>query len=189
MNVLTDIYFRDLSGGTRFEEFISQLPAPDAAIGYFGSYDSGRLNATLQEMKTYLGERGAELNSAKRAYSMAVECFDNIRNYYSFHPADKNMALLSLTVEGNHYCITAGNSISREDAFHLRKRLEILHTLNAEELDREFLETLLLPARARAKGAGLGLILMARRKGNFVDHYFEELPHTSFFYIRIKLAA
>ena len=180
---------KDLSEGQRYQRFLDQLPAFNAAIGYFDRFDPAALNSVLVEVKQYLKSHPGEYNLRKRVYSMAVECYDNIRNYYSSNTCEQEGALLSLTLEGEHFCITAGNQISNEDAHHLKERLALLGKLRPDEIDEEFLETIILPNQRKMNGAGLGLILMGKREGNFVDHFFEEVnKDQSFFYIRIKIS-
>lgn len=188
-SLLQDFLIRDLSSGSLYAEFLRQLGPIDLAIGSFDRFDSARLEKTLMAMRQYLDQGDSTRNTAKRVFTMAVECLDNIRNHYELHAYPGALALLSLTREEHHFCITAGNEINRSSAYNLKSRLEMLGKLNAEELDREFMETLLLPQKHSQNGAGLGLILMARKKGNFVDHHFEEQHGRSFFYIRIKIAA
>ncbi len=189
MNLLSSITIKDLSGGDRYQNFLSQLPLFHTAIGYFDTYDPEPLNRVLAEVKLYLETHPGDRKFRKRVYSLAVECFDNIRNYYSNRRDRFEGALLSFTEEGEHFCITAGNQISREDEHHLRSRLELLSKLPSDELGQEFLETIVLPNHRKENGAGLGLIMMGKREGSFVDHHFEEINEDhSFFYIRIKIS-
>lgn len=189
MSALATVFIKDRSSGSQYQDFLSHLPGFELALGYFDRYSEDALNTTLREIRKYLDSCESERNTAKRVYAMAVECLDNIRNHYNRFAFEGASALLSLTRESEHFCITAGNEISDQAVYHLQSRLAILQKLNAEELDREFLETLLRPHAARNDGAGLGLIIMARKRGNFVDHFFEEHEGKTFFYIRIKIAA
>ncbi len=180
----------DFSGGNHLAEFLSHLPDFSSSIGFYDEFDPSRLNMVLSEVRHFLKDYPCAVNQRKRVYSMAVECFDNIRNYYTVTNMPLRPSLLAFTVEGEHFCITAGNLISKKDEYDLRERLEMLEQLNRKELNKELTETILMPGNKKVNGAGLGLIMMGWRSGNFVDHHFEDRDsRNTFFYIRIKIPA
>lgn len=172
-----------------FSNFLFSLREVKDAIGYYGRFSQSIINHLLQEIRSSLDKKEDNIILRKRVFSIAVECFDNIENYYRENPKSTNPAFFSLTREPSGYYLTTANTVARTHTDDLSLRLDVINGLNREDLSSEMREALLLPNIRENNGAGLGLIIMAIRTGNRFEYFFEEADtDNQFFVLRIKIS-
>ncbi|OGG95023.1 MAG: hypothetical protein A2508_03110 [Candidatus Lambdaproteobacteria bacterium RIFOXYD12_FULL_49_8] len=132
-----------------------------------------------------------------RVFAMVIEQTQNIINYssekhYPVDPSGENVrsGILCVGFDGNSYHIFCGNQITKEKVPPLRQRLELISSMNRDELKSHYKEVLHSTPEADSKGAGLGLIEMARKSSDSFEFNFSEVDaEHSFFSLKTVVCA
>ena len=90
--------------------------------------------------------------------------------------------ILTIGREGDDYVVHAGNLVARSDVERLRERLSQIRSMNKEQLRAQYKERLRAAPEEGSKGAGLGLMEIARRASKPIEFDFADIndKHTFF---------
>jgi hypothetical protein len=131
---------------------------------------NGPINAALIEeigraLRDYLNHQQETPSAVADIFSVYIEMTQNIRRYADQHPELAGAASAAIVVsrEDEHYVISAGNVVTREDGISLKERVEGLAVLDRAALKALFKAQLRQPREDLNGSAGLGLIDMARK--------------------------
>lgn len=127
----------------------------------------------------------------KRVAFLMAECFQNVVRHIE-EPAlknhEQNVGLFMTRNVGNAYYIASSNLIENKSINLLSEKLNIINTLDKDELKKIYLEILSEGDVSDKGGAGLGLIEMARKSGHKLEFEFKKVTEEfSFFYLQIIL--
>ncbi|MBF0426565.1 MAG: hypothetical protein HQL66_12190 [Magnetococcales bacterium] len=161
----------------------AQLFQGDVRFCYFGYLSEETLQALGQTLRDALALEGMEQKPIRTLFTLFVEQAQNIMRYsanlLSGTQDDRTLelrhGLLLLGFENRHPYLTCGNTIARADVDRLQAALAHLHTLDAQglkALHRRRLKEEPLPG---SKGAGVGLIDIARLAPGGFSYQFLEL--------------
>lgn len=128
-------------------------------------------------------------------FSIFVEQVQNILNYsaerldssaeYAENELSVGVVAIGREDEGNYF-VYCGNKIYNTDISKLSEKLDELRTLSKEELKALYKERRRMEPPPGSKGAGLGLIEIARRAGKPIEYAFREIDEEfSFFIIKV----
>jgi len=128
-------------------------------------------------------------------FSVYIELSQNVRNYTinTFGgEAQGEQSIITISRQDGHYVVSSGNIIRRADADALDERLRSLGELDRAGLRRLYKETLrAAPAETEptgATGAGLGLIEIARKAHEPLEHVFDDVDDDHvFFSLRVTV--
>jgi hypothetical protein len=172
-----------------FLEFFNLLKNKEFAVSYFGDFSMAIKNAVLADVRRKLDILENKIMLRKRIFAVADESFDNIINYARVTGQDSYQSLFSLFRESNEYVLTIGNQVEAKDLDSLRTKMEAIVNMRADDLNREYKQTLTNPLPVESQGAGLGIMVMAKRSGNKLDYFFEKLSSGNYFFIlRIRIS-
>ncbi len=122
-------------------------------------------------------------------FSVYIEMTQNIRNYavangFSDHEATATVMIAA--AEAGHYAVCAGNLVKVEDGQALVDRIRTLANLDKPELKALYKQQLRQPhSEVKGRGAGLGLIEIARRSSQPMEASLDPLdPGHAFFSLR-----
>jgi hypothetical protein len=122
----------------------------------------------------------------KKFYYLFVESVQNIYRHQA-NPAG-GKALIQVLHEGNEYKIITGNYIHASGVERLKKFIEEINTLNAEQLQQLYLNKLSTNEISASGGAGLGLIDIARKSGNKINYtIFEKTAEFSYLRLQVNI--
>ncbi len=131
---------------------------------------NGPINAALIEeigraLRDYLNHQQETPSAVSDIFSVYIEMTQNIRRYADQHPelTGASNAAIVVSREDDHYVISAGNVVTRDDGIALRTRVEGLTGLDRAALKALFKTQLRQPREGLNGSAGLGLIDMARK--------------------------
>jgi hypothetical protein len=132
----------------------------------------------------------------KKVFNVLVECLQNL-----YHHIDKdgvkieelesfdNSALLMIAKNIDNYQIMTGNYMETKNVEELRGKLDLVNSMDKVELKAYYKEILSNGTRSSKGTAGLGMIDIARKSGQKLDYYFEEIdPITTFFSLTVEIA-
>ena len=136
------------------------------------------------------GETQATLQ--KRIYYIMVEGLQNITHHQDEIANDRNFekypGIFAIQKSGEKYYITTGNIIANDKVDDLKSRLDVINSLDKEELKKYHREILTGGTISDKGGAGLGLIEMSRKSGSKLHYKFEWLDDEyTYFYLQTQL--
>lgn len=115
----------------------------------------------------------------KRLMNVLVESVDNMHRHALGILSDASFALLVRNSDG--YRFITGNAVPYATAMLLSKRVELLNAMDAVDLKEHYLKLLANNSRSSNGGAGLGLLMLARKSMRPIITTSDTLgPFTSF---------
>jgi hypothetical protein len=134
-----------------------------------------------------IGEVG--FTTTQSIFSTFIEQMQNILNYSADiktkdNEADKELrsGVLLVGRENRGFFIYCGNKMYTKDVAMLRERIDLLSGMDKEQLKALYKERRKQTPDEGSKGAGIGLIEMARKAGKPLECLFTEIDGTFSFY-------
>ncbi|HET6992005.1 MAG TPA: SiaB family protein kinase, partial [Bacteroidia bacterium] len=126
-----------------------------------------------------------ERSFVSRLSYLVIECIQNVYRYTDSRGSFHDYCLI---YSDKNFChVMTRNLVSGSKADELRSRLEEIKTKTSEEIDEAY-KSGLRSKTLTSKGAGLGLIEMARKTGNQLNYEFQKTSGTEWSYsLHIKL--
>ncbi len=92
-------------------------------------------------------------------------------------------------VEGERYYLLCANPVAAENAEALRAKLEPLRSMTLDEIKQAYRQMLRTEAPEGSKGAGLGLLTVAREASGPLEFEFvpDERPGLVMFYVKATI--
>ena len=153
-----------------FMEF-QRIAARNNVMFFFSGYFTQDVIATsVETIRTRLNAVGASLTTRRRVLSSFVELSQNIVHYSSDAVTDESvmegairLGTLCITACGNQFGIVCANPVEPTAAAHLAGKLTKLRAMSMPEIERARRSLLRAEkSEAGSKGAGLGLLTLAR---------------------------
>ncbi|MDY7578213.1 SiaB family protein kinase [Herbaspirillum sp. RTI4] len=149
---------------------LCQCPGRQDVIFYYvGYFSQNIISAMAEAVKTRIEYVGAEGMTRRKLFSSFVEMAQNIIHYSADffervgHGTEgMRHGSVCISAKGEHYFLHCANPVKIEIAERLRERLEHVRSLTIDEIKREYKATLRAETPEDSKGAGLGLLTMAR---------------------------
>ncbi|WP_247648317.1 SiaB family protein kinase [Pseudodesulfovibrio sp. zrk46] len=144
----------------------------EGVILYFNGPVSQPVVESIAElMRTKMRAEEAKMGSVQRVFAVLVEQMQNIVRYSSERHMDSpkfqgEMAHGQVVVgreEDGRFFVACGNRILAEDSGGLAEQIDLLQSMNRDELKAYYKERRKAPDCATHKGAGLGFVEMARK--------------------------
>ena len=124
-------------------------------------------------------------SASQSIFSVFVEQINNMMLYSADKEIQVNIGgnpkeivrgIMALGIDGKSYFVQSGNLATNANAEILRTRIDHLNSLDKKELRKHYKERMLSDDdNLESKGAGLGLIVVARRASTPLEYKFE--PH------------
>jgi hypothetical protein len=160
-------------------------------------YFNGPMSQTMVEgmagiMREKLRAEAAALPVSQRIFAILVEQMQNIVRYSAErvrHSDDGALAHGQVVVgreDDGRFFVACGNRIRSSDGDGLTRRIEHLRSLRGEELKAYYRQTRRAAPAQGSRGAGLGLIEMARHSARPLDYRITPLDRdTAFFAMKV----
>jgi hypothetical protein len=87
-----------------------------------------------------------------------------------------------LKEEKNHYKLISGNPILAKDIKHLKNKIDLINRLEHEELKELYKNTMSEGIYDNKRGAGLGIMKMARVSKNQIIYTIENIEDNIYYY-------
>jgi len=166
---------------------------------YNGPIWSNCIDGLAEMMLKRLEFDDSSNNSSHAVFSIFVEQMNNMMMYSAEkeekndpdgNPSQVSKGVFILGVQNDEYFIQTGNAVTNSSAEVLKSRLDHLNTLNKTELRQYYKERMKAANdNPESKGAGLGLIEIARRASSPIEYEFEPYDDEKQYFtmfIRIK---
>ena len=137
-------------------------------ICFNGPTNQSLIGEIGKALKEHIATTRGEQAIAMDVFSVYIEMSQNIRNYAAAQGYDEESASATVVIAAlpsSHYCVSAVNLVEASDGELLLDRVRVLADLGKDELKTLYKQQLRNPGAAPAafRGAGLGLLEMARR--------------------------
>ncbi|MBP2300568.1 SiaB family protein kinase [Azospirillum picis] len=156
-------------------------------ICFSGPFSHSVIEELGKAVRNHLENERIEKSAIMDVFSVYVEQAQNVRNYAASReaqgrPIPANSGIVVIGKDEDHYVVSSGNLVERDDAEGLEAMLEKLRGLDKAGLKAAYKEQSRKPRDAAANGAGLGLIDMARKASRPLDYSLREVDDTYFFF-------
>ncbi len=138
-------------------------------------------------VRKYLESAEAPTSRIADVFAVFIEQAQNLKNYTgrdsiaAGEPSQHRNGTLVIAREGEHYVVSSGNMVRREDVEEVIGKLNALVGLDKPALKAAYKERL-RGSGAQGRGAGLGFIDMARRAAEPLRFSVRELPGDAVFF-------
>jgi hypothetical protein len=160
---------------------------------YCGPISHSTIEGIGQTLRLDLEIVDAGFNTSQSIFSIFIEQMQNILNYSADKIAkdtlfDKELraGVLVIGRVDDGFYIYCGNKMLNEDVPKLQGKIEQIVSMDKEQLKSLYKERRKQSPEEGSKGAGLGLIEMARKAGKPIDYTFTPIDNEfSFFSIKV----
>lgn len=175
-------------------DFYQDMKTKKVLFYYSGPLDQASLEGVGSTLRRNLELDAGNSIATMSLFSIFVEQIQNILNYSAekLGPEDGLESELRVGIvvigkeESGDYFIYCGNQVYTADKEKIDQLLTHLNGLSKDELKALYKERRRIEHVAGSKGAGLGLIEMARRSEKPIEHRFTSVDDTySFFSIKV----
>ncbi len=157
---------------------------------YKGIFNPDLTDKILSLAETNMNLTKESPRTQKRVYFVMVESLQNITRHQDIHQAEENHAFFVVQNKNGLYELSSGNVIEKPQMDELKKRIDKINSLGANDLKEYYRDVLNNTGLSDKGGAGLGLIEMARRSGNKLSYDFQKINDTlSYFYFKSKVTS
>jgi len=160
-------------------------------FAYSGPVTEAVLSGVGEAIKQKLVIDDADTKTLRSVFAVFVEQMQNMIHYSAEKVPSREIELpfsemrygiLTIGREGDDYVIHGGNLVARSDVSRLRERLSKIRSMNKEELRAVRKERLRGAPEEGSKGAGLGLMEIARRASKPIEFDFSDVDDEYAFY-------
>ena len=177
-------------------DIFKKLDERNILLSFKGMVTSELLTTILSIMESKMDAYDEKPKVKKKVFNVLVECLQNL-----YHHIDKdainaeeketfdNSALLMIAKNTDDYQIMTGNYMETKNVEELKGKLDLVNSMDKVELKAYYKEILSNGTRSTKGTAGLGMIDIARKSGQKLDYYFEEIDtKMTFFSLTVKIA-
>lgn len=169
MNDMTELHMHTKSIEQEWFDLCQCAIRQDVIFYYTGYFSQNIIAAMAEAVKMRIEHMGAEGATRRKLFSSFVEMAQNIIHYSADYcekrvPIESEMRHGSVCVSNNNgrYFLHCANPVDAEVADRLRLKLSHLRSLTINEIKQEYRDTLRAETPSDSKGAGLGLLTVAR---------------------------
>jgi len=166
-------------------QYSKMLDDNDIQVIYSGPIWASGIDGLAEMMIKRLEFDDLPFTASQAVFSIFVEQINNMMMYSAEknqkdcndgEPHEVSKGTFILGVQGMNYFVQCGNLVSNENAEILKERINHLNTLDKAGLRQFYKERMKAEnLNPNSKGAGLGLIEVARRSASPIEYWFE--PH------------
>jgi Family of unknown function (DUF6272) len=151
---------------------------------YSGYLTESVLSGVGEAVKQKLAMEEADTTTMRSVFAVFVEQMQNMIRYSAekigpepdeaslAQPFELRHGILTIGREGDEYSVHAGNLIKVADVERLRARLNEIAAMDKDQLKSLYKAKLRAGPDADSKGAGVGLVEIARRSSRAIDFEF-----------------
>ena len=175
-------------------QIYKQLEEKNVLLSFKGMITSELLTTILQIMESKMDHIEEKPKVKRKVFNILVECLQNLYHHIDqdevvYVPTEDKSALLMISKSDTEYMITTGNYMKKEDVEPLKNKLDLVNSMDKNEL-KAYYKKVLSEGSLSSKGtAGLGMIDIARKSGQNLEYGFEPInDKTTFFSLSVKIA-
>ena len=174
-------------------ELFKSLEEDKTSISYLGLFSDTLTVKLIELTDVYILKQAVMAKIRKKVSSLIVESFQNIIRH-SVPENKRSEEILpfkdyfQISMKEDRILISSANIINNREVPPLKKKVELVNSLNQEELKELYFNTLNDEAISEKGGASLGLIEMVRKSGSPLLKRFIKLNNEySQFFLSIEI--
>ncbi|MGB6949893.1 MAG: SiaB family protein kinase [Methyloceanibacter sp.] len=166
-------------------------------FAYSGAVTESVLSGVGEAIKQKLVIDDADTKTLRSVFAVFVEQMQNMIHYSAEKVPDSDAVspfmemrygILTIGREGDDYVVHAGNLVVQSDVERLRERLTSIRSMSKEELRAVRKERLRGEPEEGSKGAGIGLMEIARRASKPMEFDFTDVDAKhAFFTLKVSV--
>lgn len=174
-------------------EYFNDMCAKNIIFSFKGVITQEILADLGEIIKNHISDFKYRPLVVKRVFSIFIEVAQNILHHsaekVTLGPHGERGSGIVMVVEHDHYFeIVSGNLISNSSSKSIEESCKLIHSLDKKALREAFRQKINSPVGEGAKGAGLGLLEIARKSENKVDFKIDKIDDThSFFLFSVRI--
>lgn len=166
----------------------AELGLADDVIFYYSGYLSQAiLMATAEAVKLRLEQRDQDYKVRRRVLSSLIEMGQNVVHYSADCLSDPDQTTdemrfgaIAIVRRGQRYVVSCSNPIDRAVQARLEPKVAMVSRMSLEEIKAAYRATLRREeGEEGSKGAGLGLLTLARDASDALEYRFADHPDSA----------
>ncbi len=147
----------------------------------------------LVEMGDFIRNKITIDKKIKKIFAVFIELAQNIMHYSAEREISGNksygVGIITFLEGYDNYTIYSGNLIDKEKSSILREKIMSINSMTDEEKKNKYNEQIRKPADESNKGAGLGLLEIARKSAGKIDFCIDDYNDKhSFLVLSVKIS-
>lgn len=157
-------------------------------ISFSGRFSQGIIEELGEAIKKHMEAEQRPQNDIFNVFAVFIEQTQNIKNYAAANEQDIhldkiiNSGIVSIGKLDSGYFIWSGNLVKQEDVAALSEKLDRVVGLDKMELKKLYKEQLKKDLNPDSRGAGLGLIDIARKASAPIQYSINPIDEEFAFY-------
>jgi hypothetical protein len=150
-------------------------------FNYCGSISQPLLGALINEVEIQIERYPNGHKASRNIFELVIEMSQNIINYSANRTSTEDnvytieRAEVALSYSDGNFFISSANLINRSKMEKLQETIEYLNTLQPDELKKLYRQQRRSGDSRHSRGAGLGLIDLARKSSADIEFQFEDV--------------
>ncbi|MGD2088587.1 MAG: SiaB family protein kinase [Candidatus Aminicenantes bacterium] len=175
-------------------EYYKKMCERNIVLDFQGAISQELVVGMAELLKNKSSQEFGRTTIVKKLFSIFIEMAQNIaiysaeRVYLDAHRGDVGAGIIVVTEENNNCTITSGNLVKNRSIAKIIERCQKINRMEKTEL-RQFYKSQIKSSRERGKkGAGVGLIDIARKSGNAIRYGVTQVDDiNSFLVLSVKI--
>jgi hypothetical protein len=175
-------------------EYYKKMCERNIVLDFQGAISQDMVAGMAELLKNKFSQEFGRTNIVKKLFSIFIEMAQNIaiysaeRVYLDDRHGDVGAGIIVVTEENNNYTITSGNLVKENSISKIIEHCQRINRMEKGEL-RQFYKAQIKSSRKRGKkGAGVGLIDIARKSGNAIRYGVTQVDDiNSFLVLSVKI--
>jgi len=176
-------------------EIKDQFDKEGVLFSFSGSISQPVLSGFVKGMEVKLSNLEENTKTIRAVFELLIEMMQNVLNYSydSIHLGDgayesKGIIVFGKNYELDKYYIMSGNRVAKDKVEKIRESIINLNSLDKDELRKLYRERRRSGSNGHSRGAGLGMIDLARKSSQPIDFSFDHIDQdTAFFSLQVTI--
>ena len=165
----------------------------EVMLTYSGYMSQSLLTSIAAVLRQQIEQEQVPKRVMRNIFSVFVEQYENVVRYSDDlmddeTEQDHRYGIIAISKMNGSYVLNCGNTIRSARVEELRKRLQELKDMSADDLKAFYRQKLRSDPEEGSKGAGVGLIEIARRSTEFDFEFLDLQEGNQFFVLKSVLA-
>lgn len=173
----------------KLNEFKDLIESEGILFCYSGPFSQG----VIQEMAETIKHRLEFIEEDKtsigdKIFAVFIEQVQNIKRYSAELQSKRNSdfetrtGIVVIGQEKDRFYSISGNLVETQKVIDLKQKIDKVLSMNKEELKKYYKEKLKQEPDAESKGAGIGIIDMARKADGPITYHFNKIDDSKTFF-------
>lgn len=171
---------------------IRQIMIEDNIIFSFsGMISQDVVDFLIQGISKQLENDGNDKTTVRSMFTITIEMLQNIMSYSNSKVIENGtnyssdgIVVIGFNEEKQKYYVVSSNEINPEDKEKLINKIDLVNSLDSQELRKLLRDKLRSAEDKHDRGAGVGFIEMAKRSTEKLEYRFEEINGKVYFYFK-----